>query len=348
MAFDIGSKVRLRFTGEVAKITKALGNGMLELQLDNDPSFRLPAHMDDLIPLQEGFTAPAHIQAQKVTTPVPPKRRSIPLGKNAPHPRGLLLCFEPMLGSDEAISRYKVWLLNDSPFEFVFEFDLFTGARDVIVLDELINANTILELGDFLSDDLNDSPEMEIGVQRITTAGADESWLERKMRLKAKQFFNAMQHTPGLGQMTHQFLLFEKFEQEAPKDELQGIKAYAKASANKPKPANNSNSVPYKTFNLEEIANFVPEIDLHIHALMPGYARLDKSEILRIQLKHFQGFIDKAIRLGIPRVHVIHGLGEGKLRDAIAMQLRDHPRVAKFKNEYHHKYGHGATEVIFE
>jgi hypothetical protein len=320
---------------------------MLELRLDDDPDFRLPAHTEDLAPLQQGYVAPAHIQAQKEVKPTAPKRRSIPLGKKTEHPRGLLLCFEPMLGSDDAISRYKVWLLNDTAFEFVFEFDLFTTERDVIVLDELMDANTLLELGDFLNDDLNDSPEVSFAVQRITTAGADEAWIERSLRLKAKQFFNTMHHTPGLGQPTHQFVLIDRFDAPEAKSGADDLKAYAKSQSHKPKPAP-SNSVPYKAFDLEEIATFVPEIDLHMQTLLPGHGRLDKGEILRLQLKHFQGFIEKAIRLGIPRVHVIHGLGEGKLRDAIAAHLREHPRVAKFKNEYHHKYGHGATEVIFD
>ncbi|MBK6996084.1 MAG: Smr/MutS family protein [Lewinellaceae bacterium] len=81
--------------------------------------------------------------------------------------------------------------------------------------------------------------------------------------------------------------------------------------------------------------------------MINGYARLDKGEILRIQLQHCHRFVEKAVRLGAPRVFLIHGVGEGKLKDAIAEQLRANPYVVKFKNEYHHKYGYGATEVIF-
>ena len=61
-----------------------------------------------------------------------------------------------------------------------------------------------------------------------------------------------------------------------------------------------------------------------------------------------QKFLDRAIRLGVPRIFVIHGLGEGKLREAIAARLKEHPDVVKFKNEFHHKYGYGATEVYLQ
>jgi len=63
--------------------------------------------------------------------------------------------------------------------------------------------------------------------------------------------------------------------------------------------------------------------------------------------KHFDRFIDKAIRLGVPRVYVIHGIGKGKLKNMIASRLIQIPEVQTFKNEYHPRYGWGATEVIF-
>ncbi|WP_428409939.1 Smr/MutS family protein [Phaeodactylibacter xiamenensis] len=43
----------------------------------------------------------------------------------------------------------------------------------------------------------------------------------------------------------------------------------------------------------------------------------------------------------------MHGIGKGKLRDSIASRLIQMPEVRSFRNEYHHRYGYGATEVIF-
>ncbi len=138
--------------------------------------------------------------------------------------------------------------------------------------------------------------------------------------------------------------MIDKFDQGDEKEESD-LKAYAKQQVRKP--VRESNSRPYKAFDPEALANFENEIDLHIQSLINGYARLDKGEILRIQLQHCHRFVEKAVRLGAPRVFLIHGVGEGKLKDAIAEQLRGNPYVVKFKNEYHHKYGYGATEVIF-
>ncbi len=346
MLYAIGTKVRLRYTGERGTITGILDEGMLQVRLDKDPDFEIPAFEEDLLrdEAAEPVSAGAKfIQGKQEKKPEAPPARRLQSQYKILKPKGLQLLFEPMPGRDGTVSRYKVWLLNDTPYEFLMEFDLFTHARDVLTVDDKIPASTVLELGDFLSDDLNEAPEAFIRVKRITTAGLDEP-LEHTLKIKPKQFFNSLLTAPILNVLAYQFVLIEKFEREE-KEEESDLKAYAKQQVRKP--ARDTNSKPYKAFDPEALANFNPEIDLHIENLLNGHARLDKGEILRIQLQHCQRFIEKAVRLGAPRVFLIHGVGEGKLRDAIKEQLKSNPDVVKFKNEFHHKYGYGATEVIF-
>jgi hypothetical protein len=353
MLFAVGTKVRFRYTGETGTITALLDEGMLQVRLDSDPDFEIPAFEEDLLrnDAAEPISAGARfVQGKKEKQPEAPPRRQIKSQYHILKPRGLQLLFEPMPGKDGNVSRYKVWLLNDTSHEFIFEFDLFTQDRDVLTLDDKIAAATVVELGDFRSDDLNASPEARISAQRITTEGLSEP-MENALKIRAKQFFNSLQTAPILNVLTYQMVLLDKFETppaSGEKNAAGDLRDFAKQHAReRNKVVTNAASQIYRAFNPEEFASFEPEIDLHIQNLMDGYARLDKSEILRIQLLHFQRFLDKAVRLGVPRVFVIHGVGEGKLRDAIAERLRLHPSVVKFKNEYHHKYGYGATEVIF-
>lgn len=346
MLYAIGTKVRLRFTGERGTITGILDEGMLQVRLDDDPDFEIPTFEQDLTrdEAAEPVSAAAKfMQGKYEKKPEAPPARRLQSQYKIFTPRGLQLAFEPMPGRDGSVSRYKVWLLNDTLHEFLMEFDLFTNARDIIVADDKIPASTALEMGDFLSDDLNDAPEVFLRVKRITTAGLDGP-LEHTFKIKPKQFFNSLLMAPILNVLAYQFVVIDKFERED-KNEVSDLRAFAKQQVRKPK--RESNSKPYKAFDPEALANFNSEIDLHIHSLMNGFARLDKGEILRIQLQHCQRFVDKAVRLGAPRVFLIHGVGEGKLKDAISEQLRGNPNVVKFKNEYHHKYGYGATEVVF-
>lgn len=340
--FPPGTRVRLRFTGETGIVTDRLSDDMVQIRLDNDPDFTIPAFEEDIVAdTVLSSTAPAWAAARE-KKPEPPARRVVKSTYHILKPKGLQLAFEPMPGRDESVSRYKVWLINDTPFDFLMEFDLFTTSRDVIILDEKIASSSAYELGDFLSDDLNDAPEVFISVQRISTEGTSDP-VEAGLRIKAKQFFNSFQTASIINVMAYHFALLSNFEPR-PATPGQDLKSYTLQNRSKSRSAGNSR--PYKAFDPEDFAHFEPEIDLHIQALMNGYARLDKGEILRIQMQHFHRFIDRAVRLGANRVFVIHGVGEGKLKETIADSLRGNPHVKKFKNEYHHKYGYGATEVI--
>jgi len=350
MLFAIGTRVRFRYTGETGVITAMLDDAMLQVRLDSDPSLEIPAFEEDLqrnVAAEPAAPGARFVAGKVEKKPEAPPRREIKGQYHILKPKGLQLAFEPMPGRDSSVSRYKAWLLNDTTEEFLIEFDLYTPNKDIVVVDAKLTALTALELGDFLSDDLNEAPEAWLRVQRITTEGMDKP-LEKKLKIRAKQFFNNLQTVPILNLLAHQFLLLDSFEPKPDTDSADDLKNYTKQKVRVTPTEQNSNSRPFAAFNVEEFASFIPEVDLHIQNITNGYARLDKSEILRLQLLHFQRYMDKAVRLGVPRVFIIHGVGEGILRDTIADRLRQHPDVVRYKNEYHVKYGYGATEVIFE
>ncbi len=351
MLFSIGTKVKLRFTGEAGIITALLDDGMLMVRMLADPDIEIPAFEEDLVRDLEAepkLSGAKFVQGQQVKRPDPPPRRHLSIQYVILRPKGVQIAFEPMPGRDGAVSRYKVWLLNDTSYEFIFDFKLDTASREIGQHSEKLSAVTAIEICDLIFDDLNDGLEAWCSLQRITTQGLDTP-LERTLRIRPKQFFNNLNTAPVLNVPAHQFVLFDSFEpSKSSSNPTESLQDYAKEHTKKPaKPASN-NRQKVQLNDLEAFANFNPEIDLHIENLINGHVRLDKGEILRIQLLHCQRFLDKAIRLGAPRVFIIHGVGEGKLRGAIAEQLRNNPHVRKFKNEYHHKYGYGATEVVLE
>lgn len=348
MLFAIGTRVVFRFTGERGVITARLGGDMLQVRLDNDPSMEIPAFEEDLIRdtgAEPVLAGAKFVKGKKETEPPPPPRREIKGQYVILKPKGILLVFEPMPGRDGTVSRYKAWLVNDTALEFLFDVELFSDVKTIFLHEGKLPATTVLELGDLLYDDLSDHPEVDIEVRRITTDGPDAP-LQRQVKIRPKQFFNNLQTAPILNVLAHQFVLLDSFEQPAEKKES-GLRDYTRQAIRNKRRAQDDNVSPFRAFDVEEFAQFVPEIDLHIENLTNGYARLDPSEIVRIQMQHFQRFLEKAVRLGVPRIFVIHGVGEGKLRDAIAQELRRNPHVRRFKNEYHAKYGYGATEVVF-
>lgn len=341
-----GTRVRLRYTGESAVVVSRIDDDTLMVRLEDAPDVEIPAFEEDLLPP----AAPSKPQAPSVKAssqlPEAPPRRQITSAQAIANPQGISLAFEPMPGRDGSVSRYTVWLLNDTDQEGVFELVLDTNARVVLKADGKIGAATALELGTMLADDLSDHPEVRLTCRRISTEGL-EAPIARQMRIRPKTFFNARQAVPILGVEAHRLILLEQLTAVPPQRSETDLREYARQHTRKPERTIHPNVRPLDPYDIAELAQFSNEIDLHAEKLLPNYEKLAPGQILHLQLVHFRNFLDKAIRLGIPRVFIIHGVGEGKLREAVAEELRRHPAVWKFKNEYHRKYGYGATEVIF-
>lgn len=87
------------------------------------------------------------------------------------------------------------------------------------------------------------------------------------------------------------------------------------------------------------------EIDLHIEELSERPLQLSNAEILRKQLDHCRAQLQRARRERIPRVIIIHGVGEGVLKSAVRDLLdREHPELLYFDAPLQ-EYGRGATEL---
>jgi hypothetical protein len=350
MDFIQQKRVRVRHTGEVGTIVGILTEELVSVRLDSDPSMHIPIYVDDLLAAHDTAALPILMGKTPKTPPPPPPRQTIKATTPTDNSLGVQVVFSPMPGKDDSIIQYKIWMVNPTQYDFLMEFDLYVLDKNPIRIDDFLSTNSCVEMGDLLADALNDAPEIEVTLTRITTAGEDEPMF-KELKLRPKSFFKHYQHAPILYQPAYVFVLIEHFndtekdDKKAQKEE--DLKTYTERQVKQKQRKAVSYGSLYEAFNPEAYAKFEPEIDLHIHALVNGHARIDPRETLRIQMQHFERFMDKAIRLGVPRVFIIHGVGEGKLRDAVAQRLRGMPEVAKFKNEYHHKYGYGATEVMF-
>jgi DNA mismatch repair protein MutS2 len=56
-------------------------------------------------------------------------------------------------------------------------------------------------------------------------------------------------------------------------------------------------------------------------------------------------FIDQALLHGLEKVHIVHGVGSGRLRNAIGKYLKEHQGVKSFALGEGLKGGHGVTVV---
>lgn len=68
----------------------------------------------------------------------------------------------------------------------------------------------------------------------------------------------------------------------------------------------------------------VLKVDLHIELLSEHYKHMDSFEIVQIQLNECYNKIQKALNSNITKLEIVHGIGEGVLKDEVHAILRSY------------------------
>ncbi len=341
----IGTKVKFLTTPDSGVIIEKLGDGMVMVKLD-DFDMDIPAFEEDLV-RSEDFLS------QNVVAPPTPKVKPSPPPLYLPlsikpvlTDSGIQLAFEPIKKVSGDVDKFIIYLLNDTRFDIVFSLDFLVFDDVEWSKNGVLKAVQFEKMGEVSFDVVNDLPQLDVTIKPITTQGSDETFT-KTLKIKPKQFIKNYKLSQFLNREVHLFPVFEKLENKtaSPKQDLTTYTSdLLKTAKQKSKGASDLrlfDPVP----NVNEYASFVPEIDLHIEMLHSDPHHLTNEEIVGVQIKSFESFLAKAIRLNVPKVYVIHGIGKGRLRDLIAARLKRNPNILMFKNEYHEKYGFGATQV---
>ncbi|HKK75336.1 MAG TPA: Smr/MutS family protein [Saprospiraceae bacterium] len=337
MSFEKGQAVKLKFADEKGVIISIETDGKLKVRLAESGA-ELAIAPEGLEPLAN----PESVAPKKQAAPELPEEFSSDQLKN----KGIQLAFDPIFQGDDVPEKYLVLLINDTPHEVIYQAKLSLTGEEVFKKMGKISPVSILQLGDLYYDELSDSPAMELDCCRITTDGTGARHL-KSLKIKAKQFFKNIKLVPLLDRKVHLYQVFKNLEARRKEERGEDLKTYTRKQAQLqevPKDANRK----FWSHDVKAKAEFNNELDLHIDQLVDDPTELSKADILHLQIRTFEEYIEEALKLGVDRVFIIHGLGKGKLKNAIATRLIQMRFIKTFKNEWHHKYGWGATEVIFD
>jgi hypothetical protein len=338
MKFKEGNTVKFIHTGDIGEIVAILDKETVMVLLDGD---EIPTDIENIVT----WTAEADFlpsQAKKSTIPnvIETKIKKLQNPKN----EGVMLAFEPIFDNGGDINRFDIYLVNDTPYKVIYTFkvkvlDYFTPEKNELV--ESISAKKIGELSHY---DLSDNPSVFVDISQITTEGMGEKF-EKTIKIKPKQFFNKVKNHSFSTVPCYTFELLKQFKEKEEED----LKTYTKRNIESEKEEKFYNYVRvHKVNKIEDRAAFPKEIDLHIEMLTVSYGKMSPAEMLHLQLQVFEEYLDQAIRLGLPKVYIIHGLGKGRLRKDVQKKLSQNPYVRMYANEHHPKYGFGATEVYLD
>ncbi len=254
---------------------------------------------------------------------------------------GVWLTFLPVFFSDEfgddVVDELKLHLVNrtESDYHFVYKLHFF-GKPDFEI------KNTIHPFEDFyLHDvdfaDLNDSPSFEFDFSLVTPSKHKAEHYEASVKLKPKQLFAKIEELKKKNEATFSQRLFEVYPDKQYEDVVEMGRLAAKGYKIYDASKGRQNLEPARTV-----------IDLHIEKLTDDWKHLSNFDILSLQLKAFEKYYQLSVLHHQPSLTVIHGVGEGVLRNEIHEKLRLKKEVKTFVNQYHPNFGYGATEIFFQ
>lgn len=338
--------MRVRATGEVGEVLEIMPDGMLLLDLDGDD---IPVHTDDVEPWRADYAAYARPvnPTQKRAQQLHPE---VIRGRFEVSNKGLILAFETRYDMEGDPEKYRVYLINDTPRDVVFDFKLSAPKADHrLKLNSVINSNTAFPLYELRVDALNDNPRFAFELWPVGTDGSRGAKLIEEVKVKPKTFFNRRGYAPVIH--NQEALVYTLATTEAILGQLKSteedLREYTRQKLNERRQQQLLASFVRK-YAVREKASFPKDVDLHIEKLVPYSDDLKPHEILELQLEAFDRYLEEAIRVGADSVHIIHGGGKGTLRREICKRLDRSEYVHRYVGGFHNGYGLGATEVIFK
>lgn len=239
----------------------------------------------------------------------------------------------------EANKREGVYLINQRDVQLVLEIEMKKNEEQENQDSYLLEGGEQMLLFPLKRMELNDNPTLHCMISEASTAG--RSYIGRfRIPLNPKLLKNPPQYRENRGGHIYELQLLREDDVDAT-DLSQYAKKLSHSSSGREERGNLSFTNP------RALSQFEDDIDLHVEQLLDDPADYSRAELLNIQMSTFRKYIEEALRLGKDRVYVIHGIGKGTLKSRIHRELANHPFVDSYSDDYHPKYGNGATEIQF-
>ena len=253
------------------------------------------------------------------------------------------LIFLPEPLDENTIKGYYIGVQNGGENDYIYTIKINFKSKTLIEKRGKLLKNDICQLDFMPFDELNNNPEFIFDfwvVDEEITGNKQNAFC----KVKPKQFFAKKVFLDSIQREVISYKL-QPTKSNVKKEETD-LTSYTRENI-KPKASKPNFVYSSDKLDLHSRIEFVNEIDLHLENLTKNSKKMSNGEKLQIQLNAASDFVSEALKVGVSKVYLIHGIGKGKLKERIHDLLHCHPKVKTFKNEYHHKYGFGATEVIF-
>lgn len=337
MKYQVGDKIIVLHSNEEGEVVDIINDKMVMIDVRG---VRFPAYMDQIdFPYFRQFTQKKIVvpkKEKKYIDDVRTEKKSTPRVVD-----GVWITILPVMDTDEFGDEYveilKLHLVNHTGTAYQFVYKLHFFGKPDFELKNTIQPFEDFYLHDIPFEDLNDSPSFDFDFSLLQPDKKKAPHYEAGLRLKPKQLFQKIHELREKNKATFSHRLFESYPDYVEEDKIEISSLVAKG---------------YKVYDAKQARQHLPPartvVDLHIEKLTDDWRRLDNYAIVDLQLKTFEKYYELALLHHQPNLIVVHGVGEGVLRNEIHDLLRHRREVKSFVNQYHPSFGYGATEIYFQ
>ena len=339
MKYEVGDKILLLQTDEEGIVVDIMNEKMLMIKV-GDVTF--PVFTDQVdFPYFKMFTQKKTPDKTRLNIDDVRKEKDEQAKEGKKVKDGVYLNFIPVydkdIFDDDIVEKMKLYLVNQNEEAYRFSYQLYYTGKSEFQLKNSIDPLSEFYLHDVLFEDMNDSPRFGFEFSLAVENKKKAPFFEVSLKPKAKQLFKKIEELQLKSEPSFAYELFINYpDREEPE----------------PVDLTKLGNAGYKIYDAKHIRQNLPPaldvIDLHIDKLISDFKGLSNFEILQLQLKEFEKYFELSIAHIKPTLTVIHGVGEGVLKNEIHSILKTKDNVASFSDDYHPLYGNGATLIKFK
>lgn len=336
MKYQVGDRIIVLHSDEAGEVIDIINENMVMIEVRG---VKFPAYMDQIdFPYFKMFSEKKSIPKKKIFIDDVRKEKTQPKKKTGD---GVLIRFIPIFDKDvfddDIVEKLKVYLINQNEEGYHFTYNLYFAGENNFQLKNQVDGLSEFYLHDVNFEDMSDNPKFEFEFSLLQENKKKAPFFEANLKVKGKQLFKKIEELHQKNESGFSYELFTHYPDKIEEEKVDLSKL---------------NSAGYRVYDAKHVMSHLPParsvIDLHIEKLTDSWKHLTNFEILTMQLNEFEKYYDLAVSHQQPTFIVIHGVGEGKLRDEIHESLRLKNEVKSFVNQFHPLYGFGATEIYFK
>lgn len=351
MKLKIGNKVRFLNEKGEGIVTAIINKTTVGVTIEDGFEIPFPIAQLVLIETSKSQSPTSNIQYPTTKNPISniqhPKPDNNQQLTTTNKQQGIYIAFSPVNPDNIAYSAFNVWLVNNTDYQLFFTYSVLQHGNYITAEAGAAKAKETLLIETIDRKQLHDYSTFKIDVLFFNHTPHDAyPPISELIKLKPIKLYKENAFAENAFIATKAMIMTLHITEEAEERDYEPPQDLVKLLFQKQK-----TTLEQKTRNSKPHVNNNPayeiELDLHIEELLDDFKGMSNAQIIQVQLQHLQKTLDTAINEHYRKLIVIHGVGNGRLKQEVCAILDTYNNLTYYDASYA-KYGFGATEVKFK